>query len=226
MVSQPGVDLRHPGDQCMHPHDSGLRSIRAGLAILAAACFISFGNAQPTPTGNTTFPGNNPSDPGPRGGPAAAGAPGAGLSNIATLYAAFNGAAANFQEVEDVAHNGLGPRFNSNSCVSCHIQPATGGSSPASNPQVQFANSQNRLPFFIQPNGPVREARFIVKPDGTPDGGGQALFTIGGRPDQPSGCNLLQEDLSHQSNIIFRIPTPAFGLRLSEAIPDSNLVRN
>ncbi len=198
----------------MHPHDSGLRSIRAGLAILAAACFISFGNAQPTPTGNTTFSGNNPSDPGPRGGPPAAGGPVAGLSNIATLYAAFNAGAANFQEVEDVAHNGLGPRFNSNSCVSCHIQPATGGSSP------------DRLPFFIQPNGPVREARFIRKPDGTPDGGVHALFTIGGRPDQPSGCNLAQEDFSHASNIIFRIPTPTFGLGLIEAIPDSTLVQN
>src|SRR5260370_20491895 len=193
MVSQPGVDLRHPGDQCMHHNDSGLRSIRAGLAILAAACFISFGNAQPTPTGNTTFSGNNPSDPGPRGGPPAAGGPVAGLSNIATLYAAFNAGAANFQEVEDVAHNGLGPRFNSNSCVSCHIQPATGGSSPASNPQMQFANSQNSLPSFIQPSRPVREARFITHPDGTPDGGVHALFTICGRPDQPSRCYLVPQ---------------------------------
>src|SRR5260370_32637303 len=216
MVSQAGVDLRHPGDQCMHPHDSGLRSIRAGLAILAAACFISFGNAQPTPTGNTTFPGNNPSDPGPRGGPAAAGAPVAGLSNIATLYAAFNAGAANFREVEDVAHNGLGPRFNSNSCVSCHIQPATGGSSPASNPQAQFANFQNSLPSFIQPNGPVREARFIRHPDVTPDGGVHALFTIGGPPHQPSGCNLVQEAFPHLSNIIFRYPTPTCALRLTE----------
>src|ERR1700743_1174975 len=39
-----------------------------------------------------------------------------------------------FQEVESVKggnHNGLGPRFNSNSCASCHAQPAVGGSSPS-----------------------------------------------------------------------------------------------
>ena len=39
-----------------------------------------------------------------------------------------------FQEVESVQggnHNGLGPRFNSNSCSSCHAQPAIGGSSPS-----------------------------------------------------------------------------------------------
>ncbi len=209
-------------------HDSGLRSIRAGLAILAAACFVSSGNAQPSPTGNTSFSGNgnNPSDPGPRGGTPAAGGPVVGLSSIATLFAAFNAGAANFKEVEDVSNNGLGPRFNSNSCASCHTQPAVGGTSPASNPQVQFANSQNRLPFFIQSNGPVREARFIRHPDGTPDGGVHALFTIGGRPDQPSGCNLVQEDFSSESNIIFRVPTPLFGLGLIEAIPDSTLAQN
>jgi CxxC motif-containing protein (DUF1111 family) len=101
-----------------------------------------------------------------------------------------------------------------------------GGTSPASNPQVQFANSQNKLPYFIQPDGPVREARFVKNPDGTPDGGVHALFTIGGRPDQPSGCNLVQEDYSQTSNIIFRIPTPTFGLGLIEAIPDSTLAQN
>src|ERR1700748_1920906 len=53
-----------------------------------------------------------------------------------------------FQEVESVQngnHNVLGPRFNSNSCSSCHAQPAVGGSSPSAtafpfvgpNPQQQ-----------------------------------------------------------------------------------------
>jgi CxxC motif-containing protein (DUF1111 family) len=208
----------------MHPHDSALRGSRACLAILTAACFVSLGNAQPTPTSGG---GNNPSDPGPRGGPPAAGGPVAGLSSSSTLYAAFNAGTAVFQEIDDVSHSGLGPRFNSNSCVSCHTQPAVGGSSPASNPQVQFANSRNTLPFFIQSNGPVREARFVKNPDGTPDGGVHALFTIDGRSDKPSGCNLNQEVFSQTSNnIIFRIPTPTFGLGLIEAIPDSTLTQN
>ena len=47
-----------------------------------------------------------------------------------------------FQEVENVskaANIGLGPRFNSVSCVSCHAQPAIGGSGAATNPQFAFA---------------------------------------------------------------------------------------
>ena len=29
----------------------------------------------------------------------------------------------------------------------------------------------NSIPAFIQSNGPVREARYVRNPDGTPDGG-------------------------------------------------------
>ena len=164
-------------------------------------------------------------DPGPRSGSPGAGGPVNGLSASATLTAVFQKGLSVFQEAEAVA-DGLGPRFNSNSCVSCHTQPAAGGSSPASNPQVRFANSQNTLPSFITSNGPVREARFVHKPDGTPDGGVHALFTIGGRADEPVGCNLAQENFSNLSNIIFRIPTPTFGLGLIEAIPDTTLAQN
>ena len=193
----------------MFLHVSGFRRIQAVLPLLAAAWFLSVGNAQ--------------TDPGPRGGPPAAGGPVAGLDN--NLLTAFNVALANFQEVEEVA-DGRGPRFNSNSCVSCHIQPAPGGTTPASNPQVQFVNSRNQLPPFLSPNGPAREARFIRNPDGTPDGGVHALFTIEGRSDTPSGCNINQPDFSNASNIIFRIPTPVFGLGLIEAVQDSALVQN
>jgi CxxC motif-containing protein (DUF1111 family) len=94
---------------------------------------------------------------------------------------------------------------------------------------VQFANSQNTLPSFITASGPVREARYILKSDGTPDGGVHDLFTIGGRSDQPSGCNLVQENFAQelsQNNVIFRIPTPVFGLGLIEAIPDAALAQN
>ncbi|MCU1258903.1 MAG: hypothetical protein JWO80_1788 [Bryobacterales bacterium] len=163
-------------------------------------------------------------DPGLRtGGPAVGGAlPGLSPNEVAL----FNAGSVNFQEVEDVTRNGLGPRFNSNSCVSCHSQPASGGSSPQNNPLLAFANSANKLPPFIQANGPAREARFVSKPDGTPDGGVHALFTIGGRSDTPSGCNLVQEDFSNASNIALRIPTPTFGLGLIEAIPDAALIQN
>ena len=44
--------------------------------------------------------------------------------------------------------------------------------------------------------------------------------------DAPQGCNLTQPDFSNSSNIIFRIPTPTFGLGLIEAIQDTTLVQN
>ena len=184
----------------------------AAVAICAAVCFAFAASAQ--------------TDPGPRGGSPAAGGPAAGLNNSPALLAAFNNGAGTFAEVEDVPHNGLGPRFNSNSCVSCHAQPASGGSSPASNPLFQFANSRNILPSFLHSNGPAREVRFVKNPDGTPDGGVHDLFTIMGRTDSPSGCNLNQPDFSNSANIIFRIPTPTFGLGFIEAVTDTALAQN
>jgi CxxC motif-containing protein (DUF1111 family) len=86
----------------------------------------------------------------------------------------------------------------------------------------------NRIPSFITPNGPVREARFILNPDGTLDGGVHNLFSIAGRTDAP-GCNLKQPDFKAQldvRNVIFRIPTPLFGLGLVENTPDFVLKSN
>jgi len=194
--------------------------IRAAVPISVMACLVAIGNAQTTPT----FGGNSPSDPGLRRGAAAAGTSIPGLDK--NLLAAFKSGSDDFQEVENVAADGLGPRFNSDSCVSCHSQPAIGGTSPEVNPQVKFANRQNNLPSFITSNGPAREARFIKKRDGTPDGGVHALFTIAGRTDQPNGCSLDQENFSNLSNISLRIPTPTFGLGLIEAITDNALQQN
>jgi CxxC motif-containing protein (DUF1111 family) len=187
------------------------------LVILIWAAIACSGQQQPSR-------GQGPQDPGPRGGPAGAGGPVSGLTPA--LQAVFTTGLANFQEVENVPEGGLGPRFNSTSCSSCHAQPAIGGTSPASNPQVAFANSQNQLPPFITATGPVREVRFISNPNGTPDGGVHDLFTIMGRSDAPSGCTLSQPNFSNSSNIIFRIPTPTFGLGLIEAIQDTTLINN
>src|SRR5213076_2014093 len=80
-------------------------------------------------------------------------------------------------------------------------------------------HATNIVPSFITLNGPVREARFVKNPDGTPDGGVHDLFTIAGRTDA-AGCPLAQ------ANVIFRIPTPVFGAGLIEAIPDSAILAN
>ncbi|HVO91769.1 MAG TPA: di-heme oxidoredictase family protein [Terriglobales bacterium] len=167
-------------------------------------------------------------DPGVRGGTADAGAPLSGLT--ANQLAFFQVGKEDFEEEEDIAA-GLGPALNMDSCGGCHLHPGVGGSSPSVNPQVAFANkngARNRLPSFISANGPVREARFVRNPDGSPDGGVHALFTIAGRSDAP-GCTLTQPDFASavaSRNVIFRIPTPVFGAGLIEQIPDKVILDN
>jgi CxxC motif-containing protein (DUF1111 family) len=104
-----------------------------------------------------------------------------------------------------------------------------GGSSPFVNPQVAFAKAgSDTVPSFISSNGPVREARFVSNPDGTPDGGVHDLFTITGRFGA-NGCNLAQPDFAtalRNNNVIFRIPTPTFGAGLIEQIQDSTIIAN
>jgi CxxC motif-containing protein (DUF1111 family) len=167
-------------------------------------------------------------DPGVREGAPGAGRPLADLS--ANQGAFFNAGAADFAE-EDNVGDGLGPRMNLDSCGGCHIQPALGGTSPFVNPQVAFARKDggtDSVPSFIATNGPVREARFVLNPDGTADGGVHALFTITGRTGA-AGCTLAQPDFAAQlanHNVIFRIPTPTFGAGLIEQIPDAAIAAN
>ena len=150
-----------------------------------------------------------------------------------------------FQEVEVVSggqNNGLGPRFNFNSCSGCHAQPAIGGSSAATNPQFTVVSSgiassaTNTVPSFITANGPTREARFpffFTSSGGAntsqPNGGVETLFTVSGRSDASSKCSLTQPSFTQaqQANdLIFRIPTPVFGSGLLENLDDSTLLNN
>jgi len=182
-----------------------------------------------------TIPQTGARDPGVRGGAPAAGNPITGLT--AAELAFFNAGLDQFTEDESVqgtipgTSKGLGPTFNLDSCGGCHSQPATGGSSPATNPQIEVASKQgasNTIPSFIHLNGPVREARFKFNPDGSRDGGVHALFTISGRTDAP-GCNVAQPNFAaalQANNVIFRIPTPVFGSGLIEAILDSTILAN
>ena len=186
-------------------------------------------------------------DPGPRGGSAAAG--GFYPTLNATEQGVFQQALVRFQEIDSVTGTepgtnggGLGPTFNGNSCTMCHSQPAIGGSSPGlaspqnpvPNPQVALATefgATNSVPSFITAEGPVREARFIAtsSANNAPlDSGVHGLFTIAGRRDAP-GCTLAQPDFATNlanNNVIFRIPTPLFGLGLVENTPDATLQAN
>lgn len=187
-------------------------------------------------------------DPGVRGGAAGAGQP---LTTVAAnnplhILEFFNGGKGDFQEIDSVSGTvagedgvGLGPRYNSRSCVACHAQPAVGGSSPKLNPQVGDATAdgaRNVVPSFITASGPVREARFIFftnpntgDPDpNAPNGGVENLYTIKGRVDA-SLCSLAQPNFADQlanNNVIFRIPTPTFGAGLMENIDETTLLKN
>jgi CxxC motif-containing protein (DUF1111 family) len=147
-----------------------------------------------------------------------------------------------FQAVETVsgsANVGLGPRFNSNQCSSCHAQPAAGGSSPKANPEFEFVSNgvapDNTNPSFIRADGPTIVARFpfFFNANGTvntsaPNGGVEPLFTVSGQPDA-RGCNLSQPNFAQAveaNNVIFRIPTPLFGAGLVENLDDSTLLSN
>jgi len=204
------------------------RRICGGIvAIALTSCFYALGQTKKAPV-----------DPGVRGGPAGGGGPLKGLTADETTF--FQDGLTRFMEIEVVqngANNGLGPRFNSNQCFSCHSQPSVGGSSPAQNPLPAVAalnGAKNTLPWFITPKGPIREARF-KKTNGVPDGEVHNLFVITGRSDAP-GCDIAQFDFlpagnpvtgqGGNPNIIFRIPTPLFGAGLIESIPDSAIIAN
>jgi CxxC motif-containing protein (DUF1111 family) len=181
-------------------------------------------------------------DPGVRAASASAGTPLSTLS--ADQLAFFQDGLTRFNATDSVGGTiagepdaGLGPTFNSNSCGNCHAQPAIGGTSPSTNPQIAAATDSgatNSIPDFISASGPVREARFpfLLNANGslsqTADGGVHDLFTIAGRSDAP-GCTMAQPDFAQMEklgNLIFRIPSPLFGAGLIENIPEATLYAN
>jgi CxxC motif-containing protein (DUF1111 family) len=89
----------------------------------------------------------------------------------------------------------------------------------------------NIVPSFISAGGPVREARFVAAsgaPGAPHDGGVHDLFTIRGRRDA-LGCALEQPDFAAElanCNVVFRVPTPVFGLGLVENTSDATLAAN
>jgi len=190
---------------------------------------------------------NAQSDPGVQGGNRGTGAALRFVANDDNgnnpgLNAFFTSGLARFNAIDVVsggADNGLGPRFNSNGCGTCHAQPAVGGTGAAVNPQAQFTSNgvapNDTTPFFITPNGPTREARFpfFFNANGTantnaPNGGVEDLFTVTGRGDA-GACSLQQPPFNQAraaNNIIFRIPTPTFGAGLIENLDDSTLLKN
>ena len=202
------------------------------LALLLAACGALLMSRPPVVHGGATAV-----DPGPRPLPADAGN---FYSNLTADQNAITTRLTQiFTEVNFVAGGplvktvGLGPRFNSNSCNSCHAYPAVGGSSPPNNPLFgiyQLEGATNTMPYFITPTGPVIVARFPYKSDlVTPDGGVHQMFVISNRTDAPGCTTMVQPNFTQaqsQNNIIFRQVTPTFGAGLIELIQESDILAN
>ncbi|HEV2426248.1 MAG TPA: di-heme oxidoredictase family protein [Terriglobia bacterium] len=176
-------------------------------------------------------------DPGVRGGGPGAGGALPGLSTAQTQT--FKDGQTNFETTYSVptggsTAGGLGPAFNSNSCSSCHMQPAYGGGTAydltggtvTQNPLFgvyQLNGATNTMPFFETTNGPELIARFPDIPNTTtPDGSVHQLFTITGRTDA-KGCNLGQPTFS-ANNIAYRQPLGTFGDGLIEIIENITIL--
>ena len=202
------------------------------IAAVAAACV-----AVPPPASSVI---DHPPDP---AAPARAGEALPGLSPAQRQL--FEQGREAFTEIDavhsdDGASEGLGPRFNLNSCAGCHGFPAAGGSSSFVNPQpivAKLAGARNDAEIpFLRADGPIVEARFklLMDADGNllsphhADGGVHALFTIAGRADA-GGCEIRQPPFAqawNRDNVSLRIPTPLFGLGLIEAIDEATINAN
>jgi len=206
------------------------RSVRAGCVVLAVAATVPFVDVfSQVPLPFTA------QDPGVRLNQGGAGPPMGGLTPGQRQF--FEVGHDRFVEAASVqgtvpgTRNGLGPRFNLDSCGGCHRQPHFGGTSPAVNPQVEMATKEgatNEVPAFITADGPVRVAHFKFKGDRDRHDGVQDLFTISGRTDAP-GCFLAQPNFRRAAalnNLSLRIPTPMFGAGLIESIDDDTILAN
>jgi CxxC motif-containing protein (DUF1111 family) len=220
---------------------SKLRFASLPLALLFVGSVASAQNRGGPGPGSSDPSG--PTDPGVQTASRGTGASLINSSNDPSGYTAFfNDGLNRFQEVETVSNSanvGLGPRFNSNQCSSCHAQPAVGGSGAAVNPQFLFVSSGvapgSTTPSFITANGPTLEARapFFLNSSGgantsAPNGGVEDLFTVTGRSDAGS-CSLAQPNFAAYlaaNDLIFRIPTPTYGAGLIENLDDSTLLAN
>jgi CxxC motif-containing protein (DUF1111 family) len=75
-----------------------------------------------------------------------------------TTTPTFAAARETFEEVENVAENGLGPTFNDTSCVSCHQNPVTGGGSQIN--EFRAGNTVNGI-FTDHPGGSLIQDRAV-----------------------------------------------------------------
>ena len=220
------------------------RAAKSGVAVASGVCFLLLGVGIALQAQTATDPGLRP--PPIDAGNFVSGLTSQQMGMLPDFTNAFNRVVAvpnvpgtpNPNSVPPV-FGGLGPVFNSNSCVSCHSQPAAGGSSPGpggfgstTNPLFsvyQLDGAVNTMPAFITTTGPVLVPRFPYMSDlVTPDGQVHQLFTIQGRKDA-SGCVLAQPNFvqaASQNNLVFRQPIPLYGDGWIDLVQDSSIYAN
>lgn len=113
--------------------------------------------------------------------------------------ALFADGKADFESVETVTPDGLGPVFNGKSCAECHLTPAIGGASTTV--ETRF--------------GRILNGKF----DPMTEFGGSLIQTTGIGSQGPT--NFVGETVPHEATIVaHRLTTPLFGLGLVDAVPD------
>src|SRR5262252_8562460 len=171
-------------------------------------------------------------DPGVRGGSIGAGQFYSGIT--ANQLAFANSGKKNFGEINSVQQAGsigLGPRFDSNQCSNCHVQPAIGGTTGFNNGLFQVYDldgATNFMPFFESFTGAALNSR-VLKQAGNlsvPDNQVHQVFTITARFDA-GNCDIAQPDFiqaSSDNNLGFRATLPVFGDGLIELINDRDII--
>jgi len=118
-----------------------------------------------------------------------------------------------FQESETVA-DGLGPVFNENACVTCHLGPGAAVGGNTTRLETRFGTTTGgAFDPLVALGGSLRQDHGIGTGDGT------IAF-----PPGCSGVSFAAEVVPPSATIVAgRRTTPLFGLGLVEAVPDSVL---
>lgn len=109
------------------------------------------------------------------------------------------------------AAEGLGPLFNAQSCATCHVSPATGGSDPTTVENVIHYTIRNGDQFFqaFELGGPVQQRKSLKQ---LPGGSACQL--------EPDVIPLAQRGVGTSP----RHTPPVFGFGLMDAVSDADLL--
>jgi CxxC motif-containing protein (DUF1111 family) len=114
-----------------------------------------------------------------------------------------------FEEVEEIAPDGLGPLYNAQSCRECHQTPVSGAASQVSELRVGHLDAHG---FFQNPQIPIND--------------GATVITDRTLVNDRAICAQIQEHAPASETIrTFRLTTNILGDGYVEAIPDATLLK-